>query len=362
MELNMWAASEAMEDADVTPEEIDGFVVSPTFGGSELPVPVIAEYLDITPIDWGETTGLGGSSHVHSLSQAMDAVENGYAETVLVVAADSFYSKMGRDEAVERMAEVASRFEEPSNIIPSLYAHVANWHMDEFGTTKEQLAKISEIEYKHASMQREERAQMNESKSVEEILESPMIAEPLTRRQCSLVSDGGAAFIVTTDEKARDHTDVPIKMTGFGSRHTHEHISQMPDFGETGARKAGQRAMQQAGVNHEDIDVLEIYDCFTITVMRVLEDLGFCEVGEGGEFVESGVLELGGKWPMNTHGGALAQVHPGMPSGIFHVTEAIRQLQGRAEATQVEGAERALVHGNGGILSTQSVAILERGD
>ena len=361
-EMNMWAASEAMDDAGIGPQDVDGFVVTPGMDGDALPIPVMAEYLGIAPISWGETTGLGGASHVHSITQAVEAVEEGHAETVLVVAADSFTSALGRDGAVELMAETASRFEEPSNIIPSLYAHVASWYKDKYGVTDEQLAKIAEIDYKHASMQREERAHMNEARSVNEILESPMIAEPLTMRQCSLVSDGGGAFIVTTDENARNHTDVPIKLRGFGSEHTHEHISQMPDFSRTGAGAAGKKAMQEAGVSHDDIDVMEIYDCFTITVLRVLEDLGFCELGEGGELAESGDLNLGGKWPMNTHGGAIAHVHPGMPSGMFHVTEAIRQLRGEAEATQVDGAERALVHGNGGILSTQSVAILERGD
>lgn len=360
-ELNMWAAAEAIEDSGVSPDEIDGLIVTPGIG-SNISVYGMAEYLNIRPIRYGETTSLGGASHVQSIAQAMAAISNGRANTVLVVAADSLASGVGRNNAVESMSGAASRFEEPSNIIPSLYAHVANWQMDTHGLTERQLAKVSEIDYTHASMQRNERAQMNEAKTVDEILDSPMIASPLTLRQCSLVSDGGGAFIVTSDEKAQQYTDIPVRMSGFGAEHTHSNISQMPNFAQTGAKVAGEQALSEAKVDHGDLDVILIYDCFTNTVIKVLEDLGFCNPGEGGELVMSGELELGGKWPMNTHGGAIAQVHPGLPSGMFHVTEAIRQLQGRAEATQVDGAETALVHGNGGLMSTQTVAVLERGD
>jgi acetyl-CoA acetyltransferase len=361
-DLNMWAAAAALANSGVSPDEIDGFIATAPFSGEPMPVPVLAEYLGITPIRFGESTSLGGASHVHSITQAIDAVESGRAETVLVVAADSFLSGQGRQGAVEIMANTASRFEEPANIIPSLYAHAANWYTDTYDVTMEQLAKPAEIGYKHASMQPEERAQMNEPRSIEEILESPMIAHPLTLRQCSLISDGGGAFVVTTDERARELTDIPVRLRGFGAEHTHEHISQMPDFGQTGAKVAGETAMDAADVSHDDIDVIEIYDCFTITVLMVLEDLGFCEPGEAGDLAMSGDLELGGKWPMNTHGGAMAQVHPGLPSGMFHVTEAIRQLQGDAKETQVDDADTALVHGNGGIISTQTVAVLKAGE
>lgn len=359
--LNMWAVHEALRDTGLTPDDIDGLIASAPFRSERFPLPRLIEHLGVAPVRFAELTGLGGASHVQSIKRATDAIEHDRAETVLIVAADVLRSRDGQSSAIEALADSVGAFEEPANIVPSLYAHVANWHIDTFGTTREQLAEIAAIAHEHASMQRPNRAQRNEARSAREILDSPMIATPLTADQCALISDGGAAVIVTTEANAAEIDATPVRLTGYGARHTHDHLSQMPSFGETGAVKAGQRAMDEAGVEHEDIDVLELYDCFTITVLRIIEDLGFCEQGGGGALVESGELRLTGRWPLNTHGGALAQAHPGMPSGIFHVTEAIRQLQGRAEATQVEGATTALVHGNGGVFSTQSVAVLERG-
>ncbi|SIR65177.1 Acetyl-CoA acetyltransferase [Haladaptatus litoreus] len=361
-ELNMWATREALCDVDLEPDDIDGLIATAPFRTERFPLPRLIEYLGIAPLNFAELTGVGGASHVSSIHRAASAIENGQAETILVVAADALHSDIGPRTVIEELSDSVSEFEEPANIVPSLYAHVANWHLDTFGTTRKQLAEIAAIAHEHASLQRAERAHRQKAKSADEILDAPMVATPLTADQCALISDGGAAFIVTTEENAAELDQVPVRLTGFGARHTHDHISQMPSFNETGAIEAGQRAMAEATVDHADIDVLQIYDCFTITVLRILEDLGFCERGNGGDLVDSGALRLTGKWPLNTHGGALAQAHPGMPCGIFHITEAIRQLQGRAEATQVEDASTALVHGNGGIFSTQAVAILERGE
>ncbi|WP_248906297.1 thiolase family protein [Halocatena marina] len=368
--LNMWATREALSDTGLEPDDIDGLIASAPFRSERFPLPRLIEHLGLAPLQFAELTGLGGASHVNSIKRATAAVETGRAETVLVVAADALSSEVGPSTVIESLAESVGTFEDPANIVPSLYAHVANWHIDTFGTTRKQLAEVASIAYEHASMQRPDRVHETETKSADEILDSPMISTPLTADQCALISDGGAAFIVTTeanaerlDRESRGNSErPPVRLVGFGAQHTHDHLTQMPTFGETGAVKAGQQAMTEADVTHDEIDLLEIYDCFTITVLRIVEDLGFCELGDGGSLIESGDLRLSGKWPLNTHGGALAQAHPGMPSGIFHITETIRQLQGRAEATQVEDASTALVHGNGGVFSTQAVAVLERGD
>ncbi|WP_128904761.1 thiolase family protein [Halorubrum amylolyticum] len=367
-DLNEQAAYEAMEQANVTPDEVDGIIAAPPIGGDELGAvgaSALAEHLGLMPgLKYGSMQSIGGASHIQHLLQAAEAINSGLCENVLVLAADNMATGLGRDAAVEAMAGAGhGEFETPYGpLIPSMYALAARKHMEEYGTTQEQLAKIASIEYEHASLQPKERAQINESKTVEEVLESPMIATPLTLDQCSLVSDGGAALIVTDSESAHADHDTPIDILSVGEYDTHESIHQMPDLTTTGARQAGKQAFAAADVEHDDLDVIQIYDCFTITVLEVLEDLGFCEKGEGGELVESGELELDGKWPMNTHGGELAQAHPGGPGGLMHITEAVRQLWGEAGATQVEDAETALVHGNGGILSTQTVAILERGD
>jgi len=360
-EMTMWAAKNALEDADMGPSDVDGLVASPPFGSSKVGVYPIAEYLGVMPLSWGATTALGGASHLDSIASAMRAIDAGLAETVLIVSADPFLTRMGRSDAVGSLSSAAGPFEEPANIIPSLYAHAATRHMDKYGTTEAQLATVAEIAYRHASMQRDERTHMTEAKSVDEILDSPMVAYPFTQHQCSLVSDGGAAIVVTASDNVEEDTHDPVRLTGFGAEHTHRHITQMPDFDETGVAAAGAAAMAEADVSHDDIDVLQIYDAFTYNVIRSLEDLGFCEQGAGGEYVTSGAIELDGEHPTNTHGGALAQVHPGLPSGIFHVTEAIRQLRGEAEATQVDDVEHALVTGSGGLYSTHAVGVFERG-
>lgn len=360
-EMTMWAVKNALEDADMSPQDVDGLIASPPFGSSKVGVYPIAEYLGMMPLRWGETTALGGASHLNSVRSAYRAIEAGQAETVVIVSADPFLSRMGRSDAVGSLSQAAGPYEEPANIIPSLYAHAATYHMDKFGTTEEHLAKVAEIAYKHASMQREERTQMTEAKTIDEILDSSMIAYPFTQDQCSLVSDGGAAMVVTDEDNIDEEKHKPVELTGFGSCHTHRHITQMPDFGSSGVAPAGEAAMEEANVDHDDIDVLQVYDAFTYNVIRSLVDLGFCEDEAAGEYVMSGKLEIDGEMPMNTHGGALAQVHPGLPSGIFHITEAIRQLRGEAEATQVDGVDTSLVTGSGGIYSTHCVGVLERG-
>jgi acetyl-CoA acetyltransferase len=360
-EMNMWAVKEALNDAHMDPADVDGLIASPPFGSSKVGVYPIAEHLGLMPLRWGETTALGGASHLNSCRSAIRAIEAGLAETVVIVSADPFLSRMGRSDAVGSLSNAAGPYEEPANIIPSLYAHAATWHMDTFGTTEEELAKVAEIAYKHASMQREERTHVTEAKTVDEILDSQMVASPFPQDQCSLVSAGGAAIVITAYDNVDEDHHKPIELTGFGACHTHRHITQMPDFGSSGVAEAGPVAMDEAGVTRDDIDVMQIYDAFTYSVVRSLVDLGFCDDEEVGEYVMSGELEIGGDLPMNTHGGALAQVHPGLPSGIFHVTEAIRQLRGEAEATQVDDVDTALVTGSGGLYSTHCVSVLERG-
>lgn len=362
------AAYEALERADLRPGDVDGFITTPRIGQDDSSVvgaATLAEHLGLMPgLRYASLGAVGGATHIQHLAQAAQAIEDGFVENVLILSVDNLATGIGRDAAVRAMANVGHpEFEQPYGpLIPSMYALAAKKHMDEFGTTSRQLAEVAAIGYKHAAEQPDHRSQTHTMKSPDEILESPMIASPLTLDQCSLVSDGGGALVVTDAEMAHEQHDAPIDILGVGEYTTHESISQMPDLTETGARQAGEQAFERAGVTHDDIDVIEIYDCFTITVLLALEDLGFCEKGESGELVESGELELGGKWPMNTHGGQLAQAHSGSPAGMMHITEAVRQLRGEADPTQVPDAETALVHGNGGALSTQTAGILQRGD
>lgn len=362
LDLTQEAAYSAMKMANVSPRDVDGLIGSTgtdMVGASEL-----GEYLGLMPgMSYGSAPAIGGSSHVQSLAQAKQAVASGFCDYVLIVAAGRLATGAGSDATVEGLAGGAghSEFEGPYGpLLPSMYALAARKHMDRYGTTERQLAKIASIAYKHASMQRPERAHLNKEKTIDEVLDGPMVSSPLTRDQCSVISDGGAAVLVTSNENARKNHDSAITIRSVAEHNTHETIHQMPNLTTTGAKQAGQEAFRSAGRSPDDIDVIQIYDCFTNAALLVLEDLGLCEKGEAGALVESGDLEIGGRWPMNTHGGLLAQAHPGRSGGLMHITEAVRQLRGEAEKTQVDGAETALVHGNGGVLSTHAVSILER--
>jgi acetyl-CoA acetyltransferase len=189
------------------------------------------------------------------------------------------------------------------------------------------------------------------------VLASRMISTPLSLLDCCLVTDGGGALIVTSAERAKELRKPPVYLLGTAEAHWHRNISQMPDLTVTAASESGPRAYEMAGVSPAEVDVVMLYDAFTITPILFLEDLGFCEKGEGGPFVEDGRIAPGGELPVNTNGGGLSYNHPGM-YGLLLVIEAVRQLRGECGDRQVEEAEVAIAHGNGGVLSSQVTAVL----
>ena len=199
---------------------------------------------------------------------------------------------------------------------------------------------------------------MQKPLSIREVLDSPMITSPLKRFDCALVSDGAAAAIVTRMDRARDLKSTPIKLLGQGYGLSHSYVGDALQLPLSGAVDSGKKAFQMSGVRPEDIDVAQLYDCFTITVIIELEDLGFCKKGEGGAFVQGGRIGLKGALPVTTHGGLLSAVHPGLGGGFFHVIEAVRQLRGSAGERQVADAKLALVHGNGGSIAIHCTLIL----
>jgi acetyl-CoA acetyltransferase len=201
---------------------------------------------------------------------------------------------------------------------------------------------------------------MREPITVEDVLASRLIADPLHLLDCSLVSDGGSAVVMTSAERARDFPHHPIYLLGAGEGHGHEHISQAHDLTTSAARESGQSAYAMAGVGPGEIDLAQLYDCFTPTVLVELEDLGFCDKGEGGAFVASGAIAPGGTLPVNTHGGLLSHCHPGNPGSMFALTESVWQLRHDAGERQVDDAEIALVHAQGGIMSSHTTLILGR--
>ncbi|HXR24494.1 MAG TPA: hypothetical protein VN742_03960 [Candidatus Binataceae bacterium] len=356
-QLYVKAARLALEDAGLTKNDVDGLITCVSWAEPYLyHAEMIAEYMQIFP-RYCITAPSGGGTTLAIMHHAASAILTGMCNTVLITMADSQVSGLSRAKAIEAMAGAGHpQFERPYGApIPGFYALVARAHQHAYGTTDEQRAAVAVACRKHASMN--PAAQMRDPITVEDVLKSRLIADPLHLLDCSLVSDGGGAIIMTSAERARDFKHKPVYLLGVGEGHSHEHISQAHSLVASAAKDAGERAYAMAGLGPKDIDVAEVYDCFTPVVIIELEDLGFCKKGEGGSFVEGGRIQLGGELPINTHGGLLSHCHPGHPGSIFSVTEAVRQLRGECGPRQVQDAKIALVHAQGGILSTHCTGI-----
>lgn len=360
LQLHAQAAIRAMEDAGIQKQEIDGLLSVTNGRMVRSPSMQVAEYLQIFP-SYTDSTSVGGSSFEMHVEHAAAAIAAGLCETCLITygstqASDSTRSLSGHP------AETwipGAQFETPFGLpmMAGAYALAAQRHMYLYGTTSEQLAEVAVASRKWAAMN--PIALKKELISVGDVLSSAMVSTPLHKLDCCLVTDGGGAVIVTTVEKAKSLRKVPIYLWGSAETHSHVHISQMPELTVTPAKVTGERAFKAAGIKPADIDVAEIYDSFTITVIETLEDLGFCKKGEGGAFVAGGRIEPGGTFPMNTQGGGLSYCHPGM-FGIFLIVEAVRQLRGECGQRQIKDANLALCHGTGGVLSSGSTLILGR--
>lgn len=355
MEIAAAAAKNALADAGLSARDVDGIVIASTnifMSGLAL-----AEHLGIRP-KFTESSMLGGSSFVGHLIPAALALNAGLCDTVLVAYGSNQRTGTGRAEAGRhKMALDPQPFEHPYKPFnpPSSYALAAARHMHQYGTTREQLAEIAVAARRWAQLNPE--AFAREPLTADEVLKSRMISDPLTVRDCCLVTDGGGAYVITRAGRAGDFPKPSAYLLGAASAHWHRQISSMPDLTVTAATESGARAFAMAGLGPRDVDVLELYDAFTINTLLFLEDLGFCAKGEGGAFVAGGRIAPGGSLPVNTNGGGLSCVHPGM-YGIFLLVEAVRQLRGEAGARQVKGAQVALAHGNGGVLSSQITALL----
>ena len=248
-------------------------------------------------------------------------------------------------------------YESPYNPLNPLssYALVAARHMHDYGTTRENLAEVAVAARKWAQLNPE--AMMRDPLSIEDVLNSKMVSDPLTVRDCCLVTDGAGAFVLVRADRAKSLKQKPVYVLGNSTAIWNRQISSMHDLTVTAAQQSGRIAFEMAQVKPSDIDVVELYDAFTINTILFLEDLGFCKKGEGGAFVSGGRIAPGGELPVNTNGGGLSCTHPGM-YGIFIMIEAVRQLRGSCDERQVKDAKLAVVHGNGGTLSSQSTAIL----
>jgi acetyl-CoA acetyltransferase len=354
------AAIRALDDAGISKDQIDGLVTCNSMAEPHMyHAEAIAEYLQIFP-RYCVTAAAGGGTTFSVLQNAASAIATGVCNTVLISMADSLRTGLSREQALKLQSSTGhSQFEIPYGAtVPAYYALIARAYMDEYGATPEQFAAVAVSARSHAALN--ENAQMRDIISVDDVLGSRMIADPLHLLDCSLVSDGGAAVILTSADRAPDFPHDPVYLLGAGEGHGHEHISQARSLTTSAAVESGSRAFEMAGLGPADVDIAEIYDCFTPVVLIELEDLGFCNKGEAGDFVEAGETALGGSLPMNTHGGLLSHCHPGNPGSMFALTEAVTQLRRCAGDRQVEDAEVALVHAQGGIMSSHATLILGR--
>jgi acetyl-CoA acetyltransferase len=358
--LEVRVIREALEDAGLTIADVDGICCATSTGWA--PSMELAEHLGVAP-RWTDSTITGGSSFEIHVEHAAAAIAAGLCEVAVVVYAATPKSsfKRGGGGYVSRQAlpglTASAEWELPMGMRMPMgaYALAASRHQHDFGTTSEQLAQIAVDTRRWATMN--PRARLQDPITIDDVLASPTMASPLHKLDCCLVTDGAGAVVLTSAERARTLAKAPALVLGTGTCHTHNMISEMPDLTTTGAAVSGPLAFAAAGLSPSDVDVAQIYDSFTITVLLLLEDLGFCAKGEGGPFVADGVLGPGGALPTNTTGGGLAYTHPGM-FGIFLLVEAVRQLRGECGPRQVPGAEVALAHGSGGVLSAMSTIIL----
>ncbi len=354
------AALHALADAGLGKDEVDGLVTCNSMAEPYMyHAEAIAEYLQIFP-RWCVSANAGGGTTFSVLQQAACAIVTGVCETVLITMGDSLRSSLSREQAMAIQSSSGHpQFERPYGpTVPAFYALIAQAHMHAYGTTPEQLAAVAVSARRHAALN--PAAQMREPITVGDVLGSRPIADPLHLLDCSLVSDGGAAVVLTSAARAADRPRRPVYVLGVGEGHGHEHISAARSLTTSAAVESGRRAYAMAGLGPADVDVAGLYDCFTPVVLIELEDLGFCAKGEGGGFAQEGNIDLDGTLPVNTHGGLLSHCHPGNPGAMFHLTEMVRQLRGDAQARQVSGAEVALVHGQGGVMSSHCTLILGR--
>lgn len=358
--LQAEAAAAAVAEAGLSLGDIDGVLCAYSFTEPHLMLAsVVSEFLGIAP-SYSIAVQAGGATACAQVMQAAALIEAGICRHVLAICGDNRLTGMSRDRAVAALSEVGhAQFERPYGIsVPAAYALVARRYMHEYGVTSEHLASVAVAHRNHAI--RHPKAQMRTPITLDDVAKSKPIATPLRLLDCCLISDGGAAVVVSAADAARDTRKRGVDILGAGQMNTHEHIVASPSLTDFGCKQSSAQAFARAGVKAQDIDVAEIYDSFTITLLVELESIGFFARGEAGPAILGGALDLAGRLPCNTHGGLLSYAHSGAAGGMFHVVEAVRQLRGEAAGRQVADPELAFVHGDGGILSAHCSLVLGR--
>ncbi|WBU37099.1 acetyl-CoA acetyltransferase [Homoserinibacter sp. YIM 151385] len=344
------AVAQAVQDAGLRLSDVDGLFTSSSYYA--MPTLTLGEYLGVNPT-YVDSTALGGASFVAHLGHAAAAIQAGLCSVAVVAYGSTQRSDAG---SLVSMAE-QSAYELPYGLIHPIgaFGMVAHRHMAQYGTTGEQLAALA-VAAREWSLLVDD-APFPEPLTIDEVMSSRVIASPLHKLDCCLVTDGGGAVVLVSAERARDLSPHPVYLLGSGEAQNHRNVSAMPDLTTTEAARSSERALAMAGVRLDEIDTAHVYDAFTISLLVLLEDLGFCAKGEGGAFAASGAVAPGGSLALNTNGAGLSYTHPGM-LGIFLVIEAVQQLRGAAGRRQVPDARLSLVHAMGMTLAGHATAVL----
>lgn len=350
LEILAGSVRAALDEAGLNTADVDGLFANTSEHSH--PALSVGEYLGIRPA-FSESSSIGGASFVGYLVSAAAALHLGLCNVALICYGSNQRTSVGRLKSKSGSQSYEAPYN-PRHPITS-YALATARHMHEYGTTREQLADVAVSARQWAQLNPE--AFMRAPLTASDVLGSRMVSDPVTVRDCCLVTDGGGAVVLVRADRARDLPKKPVYFLGGAIAHWHMQVDQMKSMTTTAAADSGPRAFAMAELSPKDVDVLEIYDAFTINTILALEDLGFCKKGEGGAFVQGGRIAPGGALPVNTNGGGLSCCHPGM-YGVFTIIEAVRQLRGEADQRQVQAAETALCHGNGGRLASQVTALL----
>jgi len=355
LDLMSAAAEAALADAHLERKDVDGLLCgySTTFPHLMLST-VFVEHFGLRPT-YAHSIQVGGATGFAMVMLAHHLVESGAARNVLVVAGENRLTGQTRDAAVQTLAQVGHPvYEVPLGAtIPAYYALVASRYMHEHGTSEADLAELAVLMRRHALMH--PGAQFREAISAQDVLASKPIASPLKLLDCCPVSDGGAAFVVTHDPTS----DSRVRIIGTGQAHTHQHVSAAPSLTEFGAKPSVERARGAAGIALDNVRYAAIYDSFTITLTILLEEIGLAPRGQAGQRAREGYFNFDGPLPLNTHGGLLSYGHCGCGGAMAHLVETHHQMTGRAGPRQVKDASLALLHGDGGVLSSHVSLVLE---
>ncbi|MGA0600257.1 thiolase C-terminal domain-containing protein [Caulobacter sp. KR2-114] len=349
IQLHADAALNAMADAGLKPSDIDGVA---TAGASPVE---LAHYLGITPT-YADGTSVGGCSFMLHVRHAAAAINEGLAKTILITHGESGRSRVGAGGFGRNPSSLMGQFEMPYGVTspPTMFTIPVLRYLKTYGLTEEDLAWVSVIQREWAA--KNPRASFKDPITVDDVLNSPMIAWPFRMLMCCLVTDGGGALILTSADRAKDFPRKPVYVLGTGESVETPMVSQMEDFTSSKAfRVSGKKAFDEAGIKHSDVDHLMIYDAFAHLPLYGLEDLGFCKPGEAAAFIRERNTAIGGKLPLNTNGGGLSYMHSGM-YGMYALQESVRQMRGIAPA-QVDGAKISVCHGVGGMFAASGTVI-----